>query len=128
MSRAFSFLALLAVLVVGAWYYMRQTQNVMSTGTANPTAAVDLMGVRADLLAMALAERTHAALKGSYASLADLRAQGDLTIERDRRGPYIYSAEVSDTSFRIVATYTGRENPGAPRQLSIDQTMEVSVP
>lgn len=126
MSRAFSFIALLAVLVVGAWFYMHQAQHVMSAGTSNPTATVDLMGVRSDLLAMAQAERSHAAMNGSYVSLEDLRSNGDLTMTRDHRGPYTYSAEVSSDGFRIVATYSGPENSGMPKSLSIDQTMEVS--
>jgi hypothetical protein len=126
MGRAFSFVALLAVLAFGSWYYMRQTQNVMSAGTASPTATVDLIGVRNDLLAMAQAERSHAALKGSYVSLDELRSDGDLTMQRDRRGAYTYSAEVTGSSFRIVATYSGPENSGLPKSLSIDQTMQVS--
>lgn len=126
MSRTFSFVALLAVLAVGAWYYMRQTQTVMSGGTGNPTATVDLMGVRNDLLAMAQAERSHHALKGSYVSLDQLRSEGDLTMTRTSRGPYSYSAEVSDSSFRVVATYSGPENAAMPKTLSIDQTMEIS--
>lgn len=126
MSRAFSFIALLAVLVVGAWYYMHQAQHVMSAGTTNPTASVDLTGVRSDLLAMAQAERSHAAMNGSYVSLDDLRSNGDLTMTRDHRGPYTYSAEISSGGFRIAATYSGPENSGMPKSLSIDQTMEVS--
>ncbi len=126
MSRTFSFVALLAVLVVGAWYYMHQAQNVMSAGSSNPTATVDLMGVRSDLLAMAQAERSHAALKGSFASLDELRSAGELTMERTSRGPYSYSAQVGDSSFRIVATYSGPENPAMPKTMSIDQTMQIS--
>ncbi len=126
MSRTFSFVALLAVLAVGAWYYMRQTQTVMSGGTGNPTATVDLIGVRNDLLAMAQAERSHNALKGSYVSLEQLRSEGDLAMTRTSRGPYSYSAEVSDSGFRIVATYSGPENSAMPKTLSIDQTMEIS--
>jgi hypothetical protein len=126
MGKAFSFVVLLAVLAVGSWFYMRQTQDVMSAGTATPTATVDLVGVRNDLLAIAQAERSHAAIKGSYVSLDELRSEGDLTMQRDRRGPYTYSAEVTDTSFRIVATYSGPENSGLPKSLTIDQTMQVS--
>ena len=126
MSRTFSFLALLAVLAAGAWYYMRQTQTVMSGGSGNPTATVDLIGVRNDLLTMAQAERSHNALKGSYVSLEQLQSDGDLSMTRTSRGPYSYSAEVSDTGFRIVATYAGPENAAMPRTLSIDQTMQVS--
>ncbi|HKT50933.1 MAG TPA: hypothetical protein VJV96_11565 [Candidatus Angelobacter sp.] len=126
MSRAFSFVALLAVLAIGAWFYMRQTQSTMAAGTSNPTATVDLMGVRSDLLAMAQAERSHAALDGGFVSLDELRSHGDLTMTRDRRGPYTYSAEVSEDSFRIVATYSGSEGSGMPKSLSIDQTMQIS--
>jgi hypothetical protein len=44
---------------------------------------------------------------------------------RDNRGPYNYSAEISDSSFRIVATYAGPD-PGMPRTISVDQSMQVS--
>jgi len=105
---------------------MRQSQTVMSAGSPNPAATVDLMGVRNDLLAIAQAERSHAALKGSYVGLEQLREEGDLAMQRTNRGPYNYSADVSDTSFRIVATWTGPENAGMPPTLSIDQTMEIT--
>jgi hypothetical protein len=126
MGRAFGFLTLIAVVGVGAYIYMRQTQGVMTAGTSSPTATVDLIGVRNDLLAIAQAERSHAATQGNYVSIDVLRQQGDLTMERNNRGPYSYSAEISDSSFRIVATYTGPENNGMPRALSIDQTMQIS--
>lgn len=123
--RAFGFISLLAVLAAGSWYYMRQTQTVMSRGSATPTATVDLIGVRNDLLAMAQAERSHAAMKGSYASLEELRSDGDLVMQRTSRGPYNYSAEISDGNFRVVASYSGSD-PAMPRSLSIDQTMEIA--
>ena len=44
---------------------------------------------------------------------------------RDNRGPYNYSVEISDSSFRIVATYAGPDS-SMPRILSVDQTMQVS--
>jgi len=126
MGRAFGFLTLIVVVAVGAYIYMRQTQSVMTAGTSSPTATVDLIGVRNDLLAIAAAERSHNAMQGNYVSIDALRQQGDLTMERNNRGPYNYSAEISDTSFRIVATYSGPENSGLPRTLSIDQTMQIS--
>jgi len=126
MSRAFGFIALIIVVAVGAWFYMRQTQDVMSGGAKSPTATVDLIGVRNDLLAIAQAERSHAAMHGGFVSLDELRSQGELTMRRESRGPYTYSAETTDSNFRIVATYSGPENSGLPRTLSIDQTMEIS--
>jgi hypothetical protein len=126
MGRAFGFLSLIAVVAVGAYIYMRQTQGVMTAGTSSPTATVDLIGVRNDLLAIAQAERSHAAMQGSYVSIETLRSQGDLTMERNNRGPYNYSAEISDSSFCIVATWAGPENSGMPKSLSIDQSMQIS--
>jgi len=125
MMRAFGFLSLIVVVAVGAYIYMRQTQSVMSAGTSNPTETVDLIGVRNDLLAIAQAERSHQATQSSYVSIDALRSQGDLTMTRDNRGPYNYSAEVSDSSFRIVATYAGPDS-SMPRTLSVDQTMQCS--
>jgi hypothetical protein len=126
MGRAFGFLSLIFVVAVGAYIYMRQTQGVMSAGSSNPKATVDLIGVRNDLLAIAQAERSHAAMQGSYVSIEALRSQGDLTMTRDSRGPYNYSAEITGSSFRVVATYSGPEGSGMPQTLSVDQTMQVS--
>jgi hypothetical protein len=126
MGKAFGFLTLIIVVAAGAYIYMRQTQSTMAAGTSNPTATVDLIGVKNDLLAIAQAERSHAASQGGYVSIDTLRSQGDLTMERNNRGPYSYSAEVSDSSFRIVATYSGPQNSGMPGSLSIDQTMQIS--
>ena len=126
MGRAFGFLTLIVVVAAGAYIYMRQTQSVMTAGTSSPTATVDLIGVRNDLLAIAQAERSHAALQGSFVSIDALRSGGDLTMQRNNRGPYNYSSEISDSGFRIVATYSGPENSGMPLSLSIDQTMQIT--
>ena len=126
MSRLFSFVGLIIVVAIGAYIYMRQAQSGMMAGTSNPTATVDIVGVRNDLLAMAQAERSHNAMHGGYASLDELRQQGELAMTRENRGPYKYSAEVSDSAFRIVATYGGPESSGMPKTMSIDQSMQIS--
>src|SRR5882672_3711957 len=109
MGRALGFISLIIVLAVGAYIYMRQTQSVMTAGTSSPTATVDLIAIKRDLMAIAQAERSHGATHGGYVSLAELRSQGELTMSRDNRGPYTYSAEIGDSGFRIVATYSGPE-------------------
>jgi hypothetical protein len=125
MSRALGFIMLIIVVGAGAYIYMRQSQSVMTAGTSTPTAAVDLIGVKNDLLAIAQAERSHAALQGHFVSIDELRSQGDLTMLRNNRGPYTYSADVSDGDFRIVATYSGAD-PGMPKTISIGQSMQIS--
>ena len=126
MGKALGFISLIIVVAAGAYIYMRQTQSTMAAGTSNPTATVDLIGVKNDLLAIAQAERSHAASQGGYVSIDTLRSQGDLTMERNNRGPYSYSAEVNEGSFRIVATYSGPPNAGMPSSMSIDQNMQIS--
>ncbi|HEY6270709.1 MAG TPA: hypothetical protein VIX19_01810 [Terriglobales bacterium] len=126
MSRLFGFVGLIIVVAVGAYIFMRQTQSAMTAGTSDPRATVDLIGVKNDLLAMAQAERAHAALHGDYVSLEELRSQGELSMRRESRGPYTYSAEVSPGSFRIVATYSGPQGSGLPRSINIDPSMQIS--
>jgi len=126
MSKLWSFIALIIVVSIGSYIYMRQAQSGMMAGTSNPTATVDIVGVRNDLLAIAQAERSHNAMHGGYASLDELRQQGELAMTRENRGPYKYSAEVSDSAFRIVATYSGPESSGMPKLMSIDQSMQIS--
>ena len=124
MGRALGFISLIIVLGVGAYIYMRQSQSVAPAGSSNLRATADLIGVKNDLLAIAQAERSHNAMHTGYVSIEELRSQGELTMTRDNRGPYTYSAELNDGGFRIVATYSGSD-PGLPHTLSVDQSMEV---
>ncbi len=126
MGRAFGFVTLIVVVAAGAYIYMRQTGSVTTAAGGSPTSTVDLIGVKNDLLAIAQAERSHAAMQGGYVSIEALRSNGELAMQRDNRGPYTYSAEVSEQSFRIVASYSGPEGAGTPKTLSIDQTMQIT--
>jgi hypothetical protein len=127
MGRMLGFVGLLIALAVGAYLYTRQAQSTSAAlGAASPKAAIDVTGVRNDLLAFATAEKQQFAMEGKYLSLEELRGKGT-TIPADRRGPYSYSAEISETSFRIVATYSGPEAAGAPKLLSIGETMQIET-
>ncbi len=126
MARTLGILGLLIALAAGAYLYMKQTQAVSPAGTANPRATVDVVGVRNDLIAIANAERRRFASDGKYVSLDDLRSNGDISMPSNSRGPWSYSSEVTDTGFRIVATYTGEPVAGSPRTLSIDETMQIA--
>ena len=129
MRGLMSLLGLVIVLVIGQFiyrsYFTGPSGGATTMGSNNPRAVADVVGVKNDLLAMAQAERAYMALNGRYASLADLRQSGDLMIDpaRDRQG-YYYSAQVSERSFLITATYTGPAT-GMPT-LSIDESMQVT--
>ncbi len=127
MGRALGFIGLIIVAALGFWMYTKQATSASPAGNAaaSPKATIDLVGVKNDLLAIANAERGEFALNGKYASLDALRSSGALKMNADNRGPYHYSADVSDSSFRVVATYTGDPPTGVPRTLSIDETMQI---
>ena len=127
MSRLFGFLSILVVLGVGMYIYTRQAQSSSAVaGVNSPKAAVNITGVRSDLMTIAQAERGYFALEGKYASLDELISSKSLTIQRERP-PYNYEVEVSGNSFRVVATRSGPDDgSGAPAQLSMDDNMQLS--
>ena len=131
MSRSLGFIGLLIVLGIGAYIYMRQAQSVTPgggvTGGATPLSTIDVLGVKNDLIALANAERRHVATEGKYASIDELRSNGDISMPTNHRGPYEYSAETTESGFRITATYSGPPAPGVPQTLSIDETLQVKT-
>jgi hypothetical protein len=123
MSRIFGFLTLLIGLGVGLYFYAHQAQSASAAaGANNPRAAVDVVGVRSDLMTIAQAERGNFALEGKYASLDDLISSKSLSVTR-QRPPYSYSVETSATGFRVVATRSGGNTSGTPAELSVDENM-----
>ena len=123
--RAVGLVALIGVMAAGLFVYRAGLAGPgdITQGTGNVRAAADLTGVRTDLLAMANAERAHMALNGRYASLEDLRASGDLSMDlRVGRPGYTYTAETGDQTFVITARYTG---PASMPTLAIDERMQV---
>jgi len=125
MTRTFGFVGLIIVAAIVFYLCSKQATSVTPGAGATPQATIDIAGVRNDLLAIAQAERGEFALNGKYASLDSLRSSGALKMNADHRGPYQYSADVSDSTFRVVATYSGSAPAGMPRALSIDETMQI---
>jgi hypothetical protein len=127
MTRVLGLLGLVIALAIGWYVYTQQAQTASTAaGAGTPRAAIDVTGVKNDLLALASAEKQQFALEGKYVSLDELRAKG-VSMPSDRRGPYTYAAEVSGTSFRVIATYSGPEGAGAPKSLSIGETMQIEI-
>jgi hypothetical protein len=121
MGRTFGFIALIIVVGIGGYVYLGQMQTLTPKGST-PTAAIEVTGVRNDLIAIANAERRYFATSGKYATLEELRANNDITIAN--RANYTYSAEIGDTTFKIIATYSG-EDPHAPIRISMDESMDM---
>jgi hypothetical protein len=124
MGRLFSFTGMVIVMAVGLYIYARQSQSSSAAaGVSNPTAAINITGVRSDLMTIAQAERGYFALEGKYASLGELISSRSLSVAR-QRPPYSYDVEASGSGFRVIATRSGDDPSGAPSQLSVDQNMQ----
>ncbi|MFY9683740.1 MAG: hypothetical protein WA416_07685 [Candidatus Sulfotelmatobacter sp.] len=123
MGRVFGFLSVVIVLGIGMYIYSRQAQNSSTAaGANNPKAAINITGVKTDLIGIASAERLYFASEGKYASLDELIANHAITMRQ--RPPYTYEIETSASGFRVVATRSGDHSSGTPAQLSVDENME----
>jgi hypothetical protein len=124
MSRIFGFLSIVIVLGLGFYIYTKQAQNSSSAaGANNPKAAVNITGVRSDLMSIAQAERGYFASEGKYASLEELVSSRSLAVLHERP-PYSYSVETSSSGFRVLAIRTTDDGSGTPAQLSVDENMQ----
>jgi len=126
MGRTVGFIGLLIALGIGAYLYTRQAGD-SKQGAAATRTTVDVAGVKNDLIALANAERGQFALEGKYVSLDELVSKGSISMARTSRPPYTYAAETTGSGFRIVATYGGPPDTGAPRRISIDETMQIQT-
>jgi hypothetical protein len=124
MGRVFGFLSLVIVLGVGMYIYSKQVQSSSApAGANNPKAAINITGVRADLISIASAERRYYASEGKYASFDELISSNYITVAR-QRPPYSYEVQTSSSGFRVVATRSGDNASGTPAQLSVDENMD----
>ncbi len=122
MGRAFGFILLVIVVAMGGYLYTRQAKSVISVGS-NPQTTVEVTGVRNDLLAIANAERRYFASNGKYLSLDELRTGGDIAIPT--RPNYSYSAQTTESTFKIIAVYSGPDAK-APKRITVDETMAIT--
>jgi hypothetical protein len=124
MGRVFGFLSLVIVLGVGMYIYSKQVQSSSApAGANNPKAAINITGVKADLISIASAERRYYASEGKYASFDELISSNYITVAR-QRPPYTYEVQTSSSGFRVVATRSGDNTSGTPAQLSVDENMD----
>ena len=125
--------ALLSLLVVAAvgfaiYEYSLKKMPTADEGTA-PTQAINLTGVRMDLLQIAQAERTYAAMNSHCATMDELISSRSLNMQRPEREGYTYSVTCSgsDADFTVTARHSPAPE-GSPIRyptLAIDQRMEV---
>jgi|SRR5882724_4243844 len=124
MGRLFGLVGTVVVLAAGMYIYANQAKSAMSVGgSTTPTGAVNITGVKSDLISLAGAERNYFASQGHYASLDDLISEKYVTIQRERP-PFSYDISTTSSGFQVTAT---RSTPGAPAKMWIDETMQVQT-
>src|SRR5713101_7902770 len=107
MGRVFGFLSVVIVMAVGMYVYSKQAQSSSAAAGANsPKAAINITGVRSDLISIATSERRYFATEGKYASLDELVTSNYITVAR-QLPPYTYEVQISSSGFRAVAIRSG---------------------
>lgn len=124
-NRGGATVGMLVALITAGMLITYYSRSVRENSAGNPRATVDIAGVRNDLVNLANAQRRYYAREGKYASLDELRAAGDISMASNSRGPYLYTADVSGSSFRITAVYTGPPDGTVVRNLTIDESMQI---
>ncbi len=122
MGRSTGFIGLVIVVAVGGYFYTSQLKQVAANGNA-PATAVSVTGVRNDLLAMAQSERRYLATHPAYASLEELRSDGDIHVPN--RPDFVYAIDAGTDHFTITATYIGPD-PKAPKHIRVDDSMTIT--
>jgi hypothetical protein len=124
MGRVFGFLSVVIVMAIGMYIYSKQIESSSApAGANNPKAAINITGVRTDLMSIASAERRYYASEAKYVSLDELITSNYITVAR-QRPPYTYEVQLTSAGFRVVATRSGDDASGTPAQLSVDENME----
>ena len=125
--RALALVLVAALILFGVYEFYLKKMPTTDAGTAS-TQAINLTGVRMDLLQIAQAERGNLALNSNCVSLDELISSASLSMPRSGRDGYTY--EVSCTGgaeFQVVARHAPAPE-GSPIRyptLAIDSSMQV---
>jgi hypothetical protein len=124
--RALSGLLAFAAVAFGIYYFYLKKMPTSDASTA-PTQAIALVGVRADLLRIAQAERENIALNSECSSLDDLISSGRVDITQKEREGYTYQVSCSGMDYQVIAEHPPALSGSGIRypKLAIDQNMQV---
>jgi hypothetical protein len=115
-----------AALLFVVYYFYLKRMPTTDEGTA-PTQAINLTGVRMDLLQIADAEHGYIATNGHCASLDELISSKSISMTRNGREGYSYEIECSGNGFNATARH--RPAPaGSPIRypnFAIDSSLEL---
>jgi Tfp pilus assembly protein PilE len=123
MGRGTGFIGLVIVVAIVGYLYTSQLKQVAATTGEAPATAIGITGVKTDLHSMAQSEQRYLVTHRGYASLDDLRQDGDIHVPS--RPDFTYDIDAGTDHFVITATYTGTD-PRAPRHIRIDDSKSIT--
>lgn len=125
--RALALVLVAALILFGVYHFYLKKMPTTDAGTAS-TQAINLTGVRMDLLQIAQAERGNMALNSNCASLDEMISSGSLSMSRSGREGYTYEVNCrGGVDFQVVARHAPAPE-GSPIRypiLAIDSSMQV---
>jgi hypothetical protein len=120
-------LLVVAVIVGLAYkYYFAGTDGQTAAMMSKPRQAIDVVGVKTDLIAIAQAERSYQVQNSKYASLDELTSSGALSMTKSGRDGYTYEVTSTDDNFHVIAHCPTATIPGCSN-LTVDSTLEVTT-
>ena len=110
----------------GVYLLFLKKMPTAAEGTAS-TQAINISGVRMDLLQIAKAERISISVEGHCMSMDELLASGSMSMSRPERDGYTYSVECSGNDFTATAHHPAQPADSSIRypNMAIDQSMQV---
>ncbi len=112
--------------VFAAIYIIYHAQISPGENSRSPLHQVDQVRVRADLIAIAQAERLYLSTNGSYGTLEELQQSGNLSRVPAGSREYNYEVETDGSShFKITAKPANPASSGLPG-FTIDETMRIT--
>ena len=127
MGKLVGILVFVAV-AFGIYYYAFKRMPSTDPGTA-PTQAINLTGVRSDLLKIAQAERSNMALNSHCVELSELISNGSLVMNASGREGYTYEIRCNGDGGEFAVTARHAPAPeGSPIRypiLAVDQNMQI---
>lgn len=102
--RALAVILVAAAILFGVYHFYLKKLPVTDAGTAS-TQAINLTGVRTNLLQIAQAERSYVAINGNCASIEELISSKSLFMTRTERDGYAYSVQCTGGDFTAIARH-----------------------
>src|SRR6202012_1568892 len=107
-------------------YYFAGSDPQTAAMVSKPRQAIDVVGVKNDLIAIAQAERNYQAQNSKYASLDELTSSGALSMTKSGRDGYTYEGTSTDDNFHVIAHCPTATIP-ACSNFTVDSPLQVTT-